>query len=92
MTPQTTRQQILEIFITAMAEVTGVEGEISPDNHLEEDLSVDMQYEFPRIIARVGRKFGVQLNSKHLIDELITNDEDLTVEALIGLIQEEVEL
>jgi acyl carrier protein len=64
--------------------------EIAPESQLEANLGVDLEEDFPRLIAMISQEFEVELDEDHLLNEL--EKADNTVEQLAKLIEEEVEL
>lgn len=64
--------------------------EIAPTSQLADDLGVDMEDDFPRLISTINREFGLKLQIKHVLDELAEAGD--TVEQLAKLIEEEIEL
>ncbi|NCN45689.1 MAG: hypothetical protein COU63_04190 [Candidatus Pacebacteria bacterium CG10_big_fil_rev_8_21_14_0_10_36_11] len=64
--------------------------EIMPITQLEVDLGIDMEEDFPRLLAVINQKFDIDLELDHVLDEL--DEAGDTVEHLVKLIFEEVEL
>lgn len=75
-------QEILARIHPIFAEISGVE-EMDLYSDLEDDLSVDMIGEFPRIINEINKTFSIYLDPKAVKKEVTS------VEELIDLIIEE---
>lgn len=80
-------EQLQEVL--ALATNHNVE-EIQPASQLEVDLGVNMEDDFPRILAEVNRRFDIKLQMSHVLAEL--GEADDSVEQLAKLVEEEVEL
>lgn len=64
--------------------------EIQPASQLEVDLGVNMEDDFPRLLAAIEKRFEIKLELGHVLKELeVAGD---SVEQLAKLIEEEVEL
>lgn len=75
--------------VLALATNHSVE-EIQAISQLEADLGVNMEDDFPRILADVNRRFEIKLQMSHVLSEL--EEAGDTVEQLAKLVEEEVEL
>lgn len=64
--------------------------EIVATTQLDEDLGVNPEEDFPRVLAQVNQEFGIKLNPRQVLEEL--EEAGDTVEQLAKLIEEEVEL
>ena len=64
--------------------------EIIPTSQLEVDLGINMEEDFPRLLAVINQDFEIELEMHHVLDELEAADD--TVEQLSKLVEEEVEL
>ena len=63
--------------------------EILPATQLEDGLGVNMEEDFPRLMAVVNHEFDIELEMDIVLDEL--EEAGDTVEQLAKLIEEEVE-
>ncbi|MFZ5437554.1 MAG: hypothetical protein ACOZAK_00665 [Patescibacteria group bacterium] len=64
--------------------------EILPGSHLEADLGINMEEDFPRLLAVINQDFEIELDMMTVLDELEESED--TVEQLAKLVEEEVEL
>ena len=83
------REQVSEVLTKLQpifAEVGVFPEEIDLDSHLEEDLSVDMINDLPKIVKLINHTFSISLDLKSVRSEVTSIDE------LIDLIIEEVSL
>ena len=64
--------------------------EIFPHSELEVGLGVDMEEDFPRLVAAVNNEFEIHLDPDHVFHEL--SEANDSVEQLAKLIEEEIEL
>ena len=64
--------------------------EIAPISQLEADLGVNMEEDFPRLVAVINKEFGIELKAPQVLHELEQAGD--TVEQLTKLIEEEIEL
>lgn len=84
---QETTSPTLQALQNIIAEMTGYEPhDIQPHYHLEDDLQLDMERDFPLLIKRINRHFTTTLNSKDLMDEIET------IADLVEYIEDETEL
>jgi hypothetical protein len=64
--------------------------EILPTSQIEVDLGINMEEDFPRLLAVINHEFDIELEMHHALDELEAAED--TVEQLAKLVEEEVEL
>jgi acyl carrier protein len=84
MTSQDERFDQLRILLS---EITGNEaGDIHPDSVLIDDLGIVIETDLPGIVKEINRRFGIHLNGLAVADEVET------VENLLTMITDEVEL
>lgn len=60
--------------------------ELTLETYLEEDLSMDLEKDLPRIIARANQEFNIKVDSDEIIEEATTFGE------LLSIIEDEIEL
>ena len=65
-------------------------GNILPQLELEDDLGIDFDVTFPKLIAQINDSFEISLNAKHLTEDFA--DTGLTVAELATLVSDESEL
>lgn len=83
------REQVEEVLAKLkpiFAEIGVFPEEIDLDSHLEEDLSVDMVNDLPKILKLINHTFSITLDLKTVRSEVTAIDE------LIDLIIEEISL
>lgn len=84
-------KEILNQLQELLALATGHSpAEILPGANLEVDLGVNMEEDFPRLLAVINQEFEIELDMKTVLAELDEAEE--TVEQLAKLVEEEVEL
>jgi hypothetical protein len=64
--------------------------EIFTTSLLEEDLGINLEEDFPRLIAVINQSFEIELEIYHVLNEL--EEAEDSVEQLAKLVEEEVEL
>jgi len=64
--------------------------EILPQSQLAEDLGVNMEEDFPRLVKLINKEFEIDLKPHHVLHELEQAKD--SVEQLAKLIDEEIEL
>jgi acyl carrier protein len=84
---QATSSPTLASVQDIIAELTGYDPQdIQPHYHLEDDLQLDLERDFPLVIKRINRHFNTNLSSKELINEVET------IADLVEYIEDETEL
>jgi acyl carrier protein len=85
------KSEIFENLRELLAIATGHNlEEINPVSQLEADLGVNMEDDFPRLMAGINKKFGIELKAEHVLHEL--EEAGDSVEQLAKLVEEEIEL
>lgn len=64
--------------------------EILTTSLLEEDLGINLEEDFPRLIAVINQSFEIELEIYHVLNEL--DEAEDSVEQLSKLVEEEIEL
>lgn len=75
--------------LLAIATVHSLE-EITPESKLEEDLGINLEEDFARLLAMINHEFEIKLDQYHMLNEL--EEAEDTVEHLAELVEEEIEL
>jgi len=84
-------KEIFDQLQELLAMATGhSNAEILPISNLEADLGINLEEDFPRLLAMINRDFEIELDMETVLDEL--EETDYTVEQLAKLVEEEVEL
>ena len=92
---QSESQKIIDNVIKGIAQFSNLDAtEIGMDDHLEEDLYLNIETDLPAVIAEVSAELGVEVNSENISEYMksaLANPEEATVAELVALFEEEVE-
>ena len=90
-----TDQELFDAIRAGIGQFTNVEPEdVNREDHLEDDLFIDLRRDLPRILAYIQQELGVIFESEAISDFLAEAEEDpekAVVTELLALVKEEVE-
>lgn len=83
----------LEQIKQLISEITNLDtSEILPDEELSEVVQGDVDVAVPRIVTSINQSFEIELDTSHISELVKDESHPLTIQELLSMIKEEVEL